>query len=405
MDRPMFGVLGAGLLLAALAGCERPTPQTAPGGLILPVSHPAEQEVSEFVEYTGRTGAAKSATIQARVTGEIVKADFTEGAFVKKDEVLFEIDSRPYKALLDVATAQIDYQTASVKLTKVNYDRLVEISKTKGAVSPKDLDVAEAAWKQAVASLNLANANLETAKLNYAWTKVQAPFDGIISRRYLEKGNLVNQDATQLTMIVSVDPMYAYFDMDEPTLMRIQRLIAKGEITAPTQGSNMQVQMGLLGEDDYPHTEGTIRFIDNQVNPGTGSILVRGVFPNPLPSGNVLLTPGMFVRLKLLIGKKLPKLLVNDKVVMSEQGGKFVYVVGDDGKVMLRKVTLGPLLADGLRVIQEGTKPGEGIKKDDWILWKGMQQVTPNSRITPEYYDSMPSLANPTPKRLEKKGK
>ena len=225
-----------------------------------------------------------------------------------------------------------------------------------------------------------------SAELNLEWTKVTSPIDGYISRYYLTIGNLVNQDVTQLTTLVSMDPIYAYFDMDEPTFLRINRAINEGKIVpykeplalvgagavglvGSPQGlgpylagsaiaagvKGVPVSMGLQGEEGYPH-EGIINFVDNQVNPATGSISVRGIFANPkMAQGRHLMVPGMFVRIRLPIGQPHPALLVLDRAVTSDQGIKFVFVIDSENKVQQRRVGTGPLQNDGLRVIDDAT--------------------------------------------------
>jgi multidrug efflux system membrane fusion protein len=214
----------------------------------------------------------------------------------------------------------------------------------------------------------------------------------------LTPGNLVNQDVTQLTTLVRMDPMYAYFDVDEPTLLRIKQAINERKIVNP-QGGGMPVEMGLAGEEGFPHA-GKVNFFDNQVNAGTGSISVRGEFENHKPEGGTyLLLPGMFVRIRLPIGEEQEALLVIDRAVTSEQGRKNLYVVDKDSKVESRSVTLGSLQDDGLRVILSG------LKKDDWVLYGSLQQVSPGMTVQMEEHP-MPSLAPPaTPQAVENKEK
>ena len=197
-------------------------------------------------------------------------------------------------------------------------------------------------------------------------------------------GNLVNQDQTLLTTVVSLDPMYVYFDLDEPTLLRIRKARQSGEVK-PAPGGQLPVLMGLQGEDGFPH-QGVVNFVDNQVNPATGSISVRGVFPNPRPNdGPRLLSPGMFVRVRLPIDRPHQALLVIDRAINFDQGLKFVYVVDAQDKVQYRRVTTGSLQEDGLRVVTQGLNPG------DRVLIGGVQQVRPRMTIRPEL-TPMPSL-------------
>jgi multidrug efflux system membrane fusion protein len=416
--------------LALAAGCDRRPAQTGPAKpLVVPVSRPVERLVTDFVDYTGRTNAKLSITIQPRVTGYLIKMPFQEGADVKEGDVLFEIDPRPYKAQLEAAKAAVAQNQANLNYQTATNLRFKELAKKdKGAVSGRELDQYQALEEQAIANLNLAKANLVSAELNLEWTVVRAPMDGHISRYYLTSGNLVNQDATQLTTLVSMNPMYVYFDMDEPTLERIKTAMNEGMIrmsndttrvrvvsaasiigllaaplgqpllalTARQPGTAMKVLMGLPGQDTYPF-EGTINFLDNQINPGTGSISVRGVFKNPRPQGGVYsLLPGMFVRVRLPIGQPRPELLVIDRAVTSDQGQKKVFVVGADNKVEERLITLGPLQDDGLRVIQHGQN------KEDRVLIGALQQVRPRMVIQPEQV-TMPTADTPAALQAEKK--
>ncbi len=230
---------------------------------------------------------------------------------------------------------------------------------------------------------------MEISRLSYEFTRVLSPIDGQISRYYLTLGNLVNQDQTLLTTVVSVDPMYVYFEMDEPTLLRTRKAVNEGKIKALDKSMKIAVSMALQGEDGFPH-QGTINFVNNQVNPTTGSILVRGVFPNPLPKGGRrLLSPGMFVKIRLPIGQPHPALLVIDRAVGSDQGLKFVYVVDAENKAQYRRVTTGAPQDDGLRVIEQGLKP------DDWVVFGGLQQVRPRMTVRPERADARDSRTNP----------
>jgi multidrug efflux system membrane fusion protein len=386
-DRCLPVVRGLSLLLLAgvLAGCSQTPPAAANPELpVVPVSHPVEREVTDTVEYTGRTDAVNSVGIRARVTGYLVKMPFKEGAEVKKDDLLFEIDPRPYKAQLDAANAQIALSEAQYKLAQTTYARDVPLA-AKGAVSQQDLDQDKASVDETAARIKAAQASAEVYKLNLDFTQVTSPIDGQVSRYYLTLGNLVNQDQTLLTTVVSLDPIYAYFDMDEPTLLRVKRAINEGKIKLPREGE-VPVFLGLQGEGDYPH-RGTVNFVNNVVNPSTGTIAVRGVFPNPRPPGGTrLLSPGMFVRIRLPIGQPHDALLVIDRAVGSDQGLKFVYVVDADHKVQYRRVTTGALQPDGLRVISDGLKPG------DRVVVGGLQQVRPRMEVEPDE-TSMPSLA------------
>jgi multidrug efflux system membrane fusion protein len=412
MSRFVRHVPVALLIFLVLAGCERgPAPAGSADVKPLPVAKPIQAKVRDYVYYTGRTNAKDAVTIVPRVTGYLEKMPFKEGAevegpkldkdgkVIKAGTLLFEIDDRPYKAQFEAAQAAVAQNEASLRFAKATNERFKELEKKQaGAVSKQELDQYQAQEDQAIANLNLAKANLISAKLNLDWTKIYSPIDGVISRYYLTPGNLVNQDVTQLTTLVRMDPMYANFDVDEPTLLRIKQAINEGKVADP-QGGSLPVEMGLTGEEGFPHV-GKVNFFDNQVNAGTGSISVRGEFENHKPKGGAyLLLPGMFVRIRLPIGDEQDELLVIDRAVTSEQGRKYLYIVGADGKVESRSVTLGSLQDDGLRVVLTG------LKKDDWVLYGSLQQVRPGMTVKMEEHP-MPSLAPPaTPQAVEKKEK
>jgi membrane fusion protein, multidrug efflux system len=372
------------------------------------------------VDFTGQTDSVQALTVIARVTGYLVKMPFKEGSEVRGDDrlrstvrvagllagplgqgpllaaaslvpgqfqegdLLFEIDPRPYQAQLDQAQGQVYLNEAQLKLAKANYLRALEVAKTPGAISPQDVDTYKAQQEQADAAVQAAKASLEVFKLNLRFCQVTSPIDGQVSRYFLTLGNLVNQDQTPLTTVVSLDPMYAYFDVDEPTVLRVRRAINDGKIKR-TQHGLFSVLLGLQGEDGFPH-QGTVDFVNNQVNPTTGSIAVRGIFANPRPQGgHRLLSPGMFVRIRLPIGQPHPALLVIDRAIASDQGLKYVYVLDAENKLQYRRITTGPLQDDGLRVV-------EGLKADDWVVIGALQQVRPRMEIRPDKVP-MPSFA------------
>jgi membrane fusion protein, multidrug efflux system len=376
--------------LASLAspGCTRKASAPAAGKPpVIPVSRPIRRPVIDFVDYTGRLDAIQSLDVRARVTGYLVKMPFKEGTEVKKGELLFEIDPRPYQAQLDAAKAQVSLADANYRLAKAENSRSQAIvRRDAGAISTEELEKYAAQELQAFANLGVAKANLETGTLYLDFTKVTSPIDGIVSRYYYTIGNLVNQDQTLLTTVVSYDPMYAYFDMEERTVLRIRNMINEGKIKVPADRTSIPVYMGLEGEDGYPH-QGTLDFVNNTVNPSTGTIAVRAIFANPLPpGGRRLLTPGMFVRIHLPIGSPEPALLVIDRALGSDQGLKFAYILDADNKVRQQRVSTGSLQDDGLRVITKGLGP------DSRVVVGALQQVRPGMQVDPEEI-AMPSLA------------
>ncbi len=411
-------VLGA-LSVAVAAGCKQGGGQQPPPAKpVVPVSHPVQREVTEYVEYTGRTDAVESVGVKARVTGYLVRVNFREGSEVRRGDLLFEIDPRPYKAQLDQAVSQVKVNEAQLKLAEATYNRAATTLK-QGAGSQQEVDQAKAAVEEAKSRIDAARSTVELYKLNLEYTQVTSPIDGQVSRYYYTPGNLVNQDQTLLTTVVTVDPMYAYFDMDERTLLRIYTGINQGKIKVRRRGveardvpalagavgavgvaanvTELPVLMGLEGEDGFPH-RGTLNFVNNVVNPSTGTIAIRGVFGNPLPpDGRRLLKPGMFVRIRLPIGQPHPALLVVDRAIGSDQGLKYVYVIDADKKVQYRRVLTGPLEDDGLRVIEPyDPKANSGVRPDELVVVGALQQLRPRAEVDPEQVP-MPIPGAPQP--------
>jgi multidrug efflux system membrane fusion protein len=377
-----FLVLGfsGSLLLASLGGCQANKPKVAASEApAVPVGRPVDREVTDYVDFIGRTEAVHSVDIRPRVSGYLVEMPFEEGAEVKKGDLLFVVDPRPYQAQVDQAQGQVDLYQASLKLAKTTLarDRAINIL-SRGSISQQQFDQEQAQVDEAQARVDAYKKSMELYVINHEWTRILAPIDGQISRYYLTLGNLVDQNQTLLTTIVSVDPMYAYFEMDEPTDLRLRKVANEGRIKSFKDRKKMPVLMGLQGEEGFPHA-GYIDFINNQFNPTTGSILVRGVFPNPAPSGGQrLFTPGRFVRIRLPIGAPHRALLVIDRAVGSDQDKKFVYVLDGENKVQYRRVTTGALQEDGLRVIEEG------LKGDERVVVGALQQFRPKQEVKPE---------------------
>jgi membrane fusion protein, multidrug efflux system len=377
-------VLFSSSVLASIGGCgEAPAQLAPPQPPAVPVSKPLQQEVTDYVDFTGRTDAVQAVNVIARVTGYLVQMPFKEGAEVKKDQLLFEIDPRPYQDQLSLGQAQLATYKSQQQLADANFVRATKLIKDK-TISEQEFEQYKSTKEQAASQVQSAEANIAIYKLNLEFTRVTSPIDGRVSRYFLTLGNLVNQDQTLLTTVVSQDPMYAYFDTDEPTLLRVRRAVAEGKIK-PAVANKNPVLMGLQDEQGFPHA-GTIDFINNQVNPTTGSVTVRGVFPNLILSQGVrLLSPGMFVRIRLPIGQPHSALLVIDRAISSDQGLKYVYVVDAQNNVQYRRVTTGPLQENGLRVIQSGLKP------EEWVAVGALQQVRPGMNVRPDQ-TAMPTL-------------
>jgi multidrug efflux system membrane fusion protein len=375
-------VLGLGVL----GGCRPSQATVAPAQApAIPVSSPVSQEVTDFMEFTGRTEAVHSVNIVPRVTGYLVSAPFREGAEVTAGDLLFEIDPKPYQAQYDQAASQVALYQAQVKEAQADYNRNKAVAQTApGAVTQQDLDRYLAVLDESVAAVKAAQASLEIYKINLGYCKVVSPIDGMVSRYYLTVGNLVNQDQTQLTTVVSLDPMYVYFDLDETTLQRVRTAINEHRIERYQQGQ-LPFYVGLSGEDGFPH-EGKINFVNNTVNAGTGSITVRGSIDNKRPEGGTrIMSPGMFVRVRLPIGKPHRALLVIDRALGFDQGVRYAFVVGKNNVIEQRRVTTGALQENGLRVIESG------LTANDTVVVGGIQQVRPRMQIRPDLV-TMPTL-------------
>src|SRR5271155_4460156 len=317
-----------------LAGCARLPSEAPPAApMAVTVSYPVERDVTDYADFTGRTAAVDSVEVRARVSGYLDTVNFKEGALVKKDDKLFQIDPRPYRADLERAKGSVAQNDARVRRLERDYQRVKNLI-VRGAVGQEEFDRYDGDYHEAVANLDVAKANRDLAALNLEYSRVTAPVSGRVSRYVVTVGNLIQSgdqnSGTLLTTIVSVDPMYAYFDVDERTVLRIRQLIREGKAKSAGQ-TKWPVALGLATEEGFPH-QGTINFEDNQVNPRTGTLRVRGVFPNK----DEALSPGYFARIRVPVSAPHKALLVTDRALDTDQGQKVVYVVGKDNRVTLR---------------------------------------------------------------------
>ena len=404
----MLGLLG-------LSGCGSSSAARDPAGSEpnVRVARPIVREVTEYAFFTGRLDAVESVDIQARVTGYLQPIEFKSGAEVKAGQQLFLIDPRPYQATLDEASSQVKLAEARLQLAVADYQRALEVARTPGAISKQDVDKYAAAQSEAAASVQAAKANEEAAQLNLEFTSIVSPIDGRVGRNLLTQGNLVKQDNTLLTTVVSQDPMYAYFDVDEHTMLRVQQLIREGKMRSVRHGGQMPVQMGLANEgQEYPHT-GTIDFVNNRVDPSTGTLQVRATFPNPLlgESETRLLSPGLFVRVRVPLGQPFEAILVPQAAVNTDQGLKYLLVVNPQGIVEYRPVTLGPEQPGGLQVVfpkklartEQGVRLAdentpadaptfESIAPNEEVIVSGLQLVRPGMKVKTREVEITPGL-------------
>ncbi len=336
-----------------LSACGRKAEAPAPPPPVVTVAKPVVKNLVEHAEFTGRAAAVQYVEVRPRVGGYIVEIPFKEGETVKKGDPLFLIDPRPFKAVLDQAVGQLNLAQSAQNLAEENFKRAQELRETKVS-SRQDFDTSLANRNQANSKLVSAKADVESAQLNLDFTRITAPVDGRISRALVTVGNLVQADSTLLTTIVSVDPIYVNADIDERNWLAYAKMVREGKLQSARTGE-VPIEAGLGIEVGFPHS-GVIDFVDNQINAATGTLMIRGRFPN----GNGALLPGMFLRVQIPTSPPFDAVLINDDAVASDQGRKYVFVVGADGKAERRNVTLGQM-NEGLRIVREGLKPDESV--------------------------------------------
>ena len=338
------------------------------------VAHPIERELTDWDEYTARLEAVDSVEVRARVSGYLQAVHFREGSLVKKGDLLFQIDPRPYEAQLHRAEGDLEQANSRVNLAQKNLARVGFLMKSQ-AISKEEADTRAALVRQAEAGVGTAQAAVDAAKLDVEFTRITAPVSGRISRKLVTEGNLINggigTQGTLLTTIVSLDPLYVYFEANERDYLKHVRL-AKSGARPNSRDVKNPVWVGTADEQGFPH-EGYMDFVDNQIDRGTGTIQWRAIVPNP----DGLLAPGLFVRLRLMGSGKYRALLIPDEAIQSDQAQKFVWVVDDQNRVRYRQVTCGTL-HDGLRVVSAGLTPG------DRVIVHGVQRARPDAIVEPE---------------------
>jgi RND family efflux transporter MFP subunit len=359
------------------AGCNN-APARAPDKKTpeVVVTTPITDQVADYEDFTGRLDGLFSIDVRARASGFVVSAPFKEGDMVKEGDLLFLIDQQPYKADLNLAEANLRLAEADQNLMQKNAIRARTLIKS-NAMAQEDFDTAQALWEKSKATVAAMGATRDRAKLYLEYTRVLAPMNGRVSRRNVDPGNLVNQDQTVLTTLVSDNKLYAYFDVDERTYLDL------GVPTSPGASSSVEklqfpVLLRLANEEQFSRT-GVVNFVDNKVNANTGTIRMRAVFDNTEGA----LRAGLFVRIRLPIGSPYQATLVPDEAVLSDQGRKYVFVVDDKDTVVYRKVTLGQEIK-GLRVIRDTGVKGEGVAKGERVVISGMQRVRPGVQVHAE---------------------
>jgi len=347
--------------VAVLAGTPAGSADAVPEVKVVAV---VSREVTDFADSTGRTEAAQSVEVRARVTGYLAKVDFKDGSEVKKGDILFEIDPRPYQAELDRANAGIALAETHLKRAQLDLDRTKTLF-PKGAASREDMDKATGDMEEAKARVDAARASRAIYALNLDFCRVTAPIDGRIGKSSVDAGNLVKADDTILTTIVSKDPMYVYFDVDERTYLDLRQALADGKGPS-AKIDELPAVGGLVSEKGLPR-KGKIDFVDNRVDPSNGTIRVRAVLPNP----DGVLVPGLFARVRVTTSKPYKSLVVPEEAIGSAKDVNFVQVVNDRNRVEDRPVTLGRAQG-GIRGIKEGLKACELVILEGGTVPKGL---------------------------------
>lgn len=375
-------------LAAAVSGCRKegapagahmqmPPPQVA----VIPVQ---QQEIVEWEEYTGRTAPVEFVEVRPRVSGHVQAVKFQSGQLVRKGDVLFEIDPRWHKAEFDRRAAE--YESARVKLANAEREakRTTQLLANK-AISTEESDQRKARFEEAKAMLLAAEAARDAAKLDLEYTVVRSPIDGRVSREMVTAGNYVSGmagNATLLTTVVSVDPIHVYADVDENSLLRFNALARAGKLTKTPEGK-IPVELQLADEATFPH-RGYIESFDNKVDPQTGSILLRAIFPNE--DGRIV--PGLFARIRLPASERRPALLIEETAIGTDQSQKFVLTLTASNTVAYRPVKLGPQVS-GKRLVREGLQPGEQVVQN-----LVMARVRPGMPVQPQPAESHGNTSN-----------
>ena len=352
---PLLGVLAAAVMTACSSQAAPAGPPQAPQVSVATV---LSEPVQRWDEFTGRVSAIDAVDLRPRVSGYVQRVAFAEGQEIRKGDLLFVIDPRPYRATLEQAQAQLERARSEASLAAAHDARALTLV-TAQAISREDFETRRAASKQGSAVVRAAEATVAAARLDLQFTEVRSPINGRAGRVLVTVGNLATADSTLLTTVVSQDPVYVDFEADERAWLRYGQQAGDGERAVVRN----PVQVGLTSEDGFPHG-GIVSSVDNQMDAGTGTIRARALVPNP----DRVLMPGLFARVRLAGTGTAQALLVDDKAVMTDQDRKYLYVLGKGNTAERRDVTLGPLI-DGLRVVDRGLQAG------DRVLVNGLQKV------------------------------
>ena len=366
-------VLLSTLLFGIFSACSEKNEFVAPPPPEVTVSNPLKQNVTEYLEFTGTARAIEEIDIRARVEGFLESVHFEDGDFIKKGQLLFIIDPKPYKAAVENARGRLGKHQAQLKRAEKEYQRNLTLFKQNAA---SEANVVK--WKSEVeesrSSVVSAQAALDKALLDLGYCTIRSPISGRISRKQVDIGNLVGaSEHTLLTTVRQWTPIYTYFSLNERELLRVMKMARAEGITAD-KPDKIPLELALANETGFPH-KGHLDFADSTVDPATGTVELRGIFPNPGPP--FLLMPGLFARVRMPIAERENALLVTERALGLDQGGRYLLVVDNENKVEQRHVKIGAL-RDGMRVIEDGLKP------EDWVVVKGIQRAIPGAKVTPQ---------------------
>jgi multidrug efflux system membrane fusion protein len=371
----MMRALALGLpiaVLLALSGCDKPPTAGAAPLPAVTVAKPIPKTVAEWDEYTGRFTALETVEVRARVSGFIDSVHFKEGQIVKKDDLLFIIDQRPFQIAVEQAKADVERARAKLEIATLDVQRATPLVRNQ-TVTEREFDTRKSTERDAAGQVGAAEAVLKQAELNLAWSEVRAPIAGRISDKRVDAGNLITggqTGATLLTLIVSIHPIHFVFDGSETDFLHYLRLASQG-VRSSSRDVQNPVSVRLADETEYKHY-GRMDFVDNVINTKTGTIRGRAIFDNK----DGLLTPGNFGRLRLFGGERVA-LLIPDSAIASDQSRKIVFVVADDGMVSAKQVELGPMV-ESLRLVRSG------ISADDRVVIEGLQRARPGQKVKAE---------------------
>lgn len=370
---PYLSIALSLLMVVGLAGCDVHSEEAAasPPPPAVDVARVKPEPVTLWDSFTGRVAAPESVELRPRVSGYIDKVSFEEGEQVKQGDLLFQIDARPYQAAVNAAKAELSRARSQYKLAQSEARRAKQLLDSR-AISQEEYDQRESAMVTAQSAVLAAEADLDNAELNLEYTEIRSPIDGRVSRAFVTRGNLASSDQTLLTRVVSVDPVYVYFESDEQTATETLNRLQGTELPS--------VRVRLAGEEDFAH-DALVNFVDNQLDASTGTLQYRAVMANP----NGLVRPGQFARVEMPVAELDKALLVDQQAVLTDQDRRYVYVLADDNTVSRRYIEPGER-SNGLLVVQEG------LEADDRIVVNGLQKILmPGMQVAPELVAMRPS--------------